>query len=345
MGGSSKGSGVGEVDGWRKAGRLLRARGQMTLALGEVLEEGLADGPDALVARLQAILSGVPVEHGLGREPVVARGAKTRVQVVTEAGSKDDHATGTALRVLQGSDLTGRPWPVVWFTSAGAGAERATVALGVREDGSKRVVGLWGGSSGEQRVGQNAAMDLWVRGLNRGMAWLAVTGCERALGQALKQRWGERLALAHCKCDAGAAVLSHLPTDARGLAERTLRSAWDTPDVVAGRAALERLADSWREAYPGASARLRQEIEPTTAVEALGVHGALALRLRTAVSAKHLLTQALPAARGRSGRAWLGCVAAELLRRQAAFRRLPEHAELEALVRCLRQRDAEAVAG
>lgn len=111
-------------------------------------------------------------------------------------------------------------------------------------------------------------------------------------------------------------------------------------------AALERLAESWQGTYPGAAARLRQEIEPTTTVQALCIHGPLGQRLRTTTPAEYLLTQCLPAGRGRSGRAWLGSVAAELQRRQAAFRRLPEHGQLPALSQRLEaQRGVTPVAG
>jgi hypothetical protein len=73
---------------------------------------------------------------------------------------------------------------------------------------------------------------------------------------------------------------------------------------------------------------------------ALGVGGALGERLRTATAAAYLLGQCLPAGRGRQGRASLGAIAGELLRRQAEFRRLTAHDQLPALCQRLDARGA-----
>ena len=77
---------------------------------------------------------------------------------------------GVALRAVRSLDLAGRSWPLVWLASAAADAQRVTLALGVRGDGSKKVIGLWSGSAGEQRLAQTATADLWARGLNRALA-------------------------------------------------------------------------------------------------------------------------------------------------------------------------------
>ena len=49
-----------------------------------------------------------------------------------------------------------RQWPLIWFASAAANAQRVRLALGVRGDGSKnkKVFGLWSGSAGERRLAQ-----------------------------------------------------------------------------------------------------------------------------------------------------------------------------------------------
>ena len=324
---------MGGAADWGGAGRVLRERAEMALALGAGLES-LADGversPEAMADRLQEMVGRVAARGGTTREAKVAPGrvAERLTQVPRGAG---DGEPAVSLRSVQSADLSRCPWPVVWFASGEGGGERATLALGVRGDGCKQVVGLWPGGCGEQRLGYKAAEDLWVRGLNRGTPWLAVTGAERALGVALSQRWGARLHLVHDQCAVLGAVLAHLPASAREAAGRALRSAWDTPEAAVAHAALEELAGSWDGTYPGAAARLRQEIEPTTTVQALGVHGPLGQRLRTTTSARYLLAQGLPAGQGRTGRLWLGAVAGELLRRQAGFRRLPEQGALPAL--------------
>lgn len=71
--------------------------------------------------------------------------------------------------------------------------------------------------------------------------------------------------------------------------------------------------------------------------QALGVRGALALRVVTTSPASYLLERALPAGRGQVGSVRLGAITSELLRRQANFRRLgpSERTGLQALLQHL----------
>ena len=349
---TGQGSGVGHgLAEWRAAGRVLRERAEMALLLGMCLE-GLPKGagltPEGLAERLQAVVGDVLARGGPRMEEAAASAMACGRGVVggpRAEAAKEEWEPGAALRALR-ADLFGHRWAVVWFASAGAGAERVTLGLGVRADGIKKVVGLWPGGSGEQRLGQTAAEDLWVRGMNRGTPWVAVTGAERALGAALSQQWGARLVLVHDQRAVAEAVVAHLPAAAREAAARVLREAWDTPEFAKAQSLLARQGESWHETFPGAEDRLRREMEATTAVQALGIGGALGERLRTATPAGYLLGQCLSVGRGRSGRAHLGAIAGELLRRQAGFRRLTEHGQLPALCQRLDARGASVqVAG
>jgi hypothetical protein len=323
----------------------------MTLALGRCLEQLPAEPgltPEGLAERLQAVIGEVLGKGGPQKEAPAAPAKACGRSVVGAARavvSREEREPGAALRALR-ADLFGHRWPVVWFASAGTDGERVTLALGVRVDGTKRIVGLWSGGSGEQRLGQTAAGDLWVRGMNRGTPWVAVTGAERALGAALIQQWGARLVLVHDQRAVAGAVVAHLPAAAREAAVGVWREAWASPDYAKAQALLERQAESWKGSFPGAEARLRQEIDATTSVQALGVGGALGERMRTAAPAAYLLGQCLPAGRGRLGRAHLGAIAGELLRRQSSFRRLAEHGQLPGLCQRLDARGASVqVAG
>ena len=341
---TDQGSGVGLAE-WRAAGRVLRERAEMTLALGRCLEQlpvGPGLTPEGLAERLQAVIGEVLAQGGRQKEAPAARAmacGRGMAGAARTVAAKEEREPGAALRALR-ADLFGQRWPVVWFASAGTDAERVTLALGVRVEGTKQIVGLWSGGSGEQRLGQTAAEDLWLRGMNRGTPWVAVTGAERALGAALLQQWGARLVLVHDRRAVADAVVAHLPAAAREAAVEGLREAWATPEFAKAQALLERQAECWKGSFPGAEARLRQEIDATTSVQALGVGGALGERLRTATPAAYLLGQCLPAGRGLLGRAHLGAIAGELLRRQAGFRRLTEHGQLPGLCQRLDARGA-----
>ena len=201
-----------------------------------------------------------------------------------------------SLQGLQGQDLAGGHWPVVWLASDGSGTVTVAVALG--SGGDRQVVWLWPGGQAQPRMAQTIALDLRHRGLNRDAGWLAITGNGRALDQALRERWGQAVRVGHDQPGVRRTVLAHLPVAERTAADEVMRQAWDVPGVGAARQALGELRDRWAGRYPGASERLAKEIEATTMVQELGVHGALTLRLRSVAPAGYLLERSLAAARG-----------------------------------------------
>jgi hypothetical protein len=334
MTGAGKSGAVGRKE-WLAAAAVVRQRGQVAWALGSALEAAwAAEGPQDPVGVLEAIVA--RAVGGVAEvETVVAQvpGAGRAPQAATAAGE-----AGATWRQLQQTDLAEKAVVAVWLASVGAGERRATVALGLRSNGGKHVLGVWAGGAGEHRCSQHLAEDLRARGLGRGGMWLAVTEGERALDLALRQQWGERVVVAHCHKRVAAAVTGHLPAGLRDAAARALAAAWECPDLASAGQQLQALAESWRQEHPGAAARLLTECEATTVTQALGLRGALAQRLSTAVPARYLLEQCLPAARGRSGRDWVAAIAVAARDRQQSFRRLPEHAAIGALVQALAER-------
>lgn len=353
MAGAGKSERQAGREAWLDAAAVLRERAQVAWAVASALQAACADEPDDIVGVLEGIvgqavggvaaisgpgqkLAGAP--RAEGRAPVKGQGAVGPAVRRTAAGA-DGFA---AWRLLQQAGLAAVPLPAVWFATAGTEHERATVALGLVADGSKRVLGVWTGSAGEHRCSQRLAEELRVRGLAREARWLAVTEGERALDLALGQHWGEQLVLAHCQERVAAAVAAHLPSGQRDSAARGLSEAWACADAVRARRGMESLAESWHREHPGAARRLRAECEATTVTHALGLRGGLAERLRTVAPARYLLDRCLPPARGLSGREWLGAIALEAHLREQRFRRLPERTAVEALVRALAERAAAA---
>ena len=132
-------TGAGSID-WGTAGRLLRERARVTQALGEALEAmavGSGLSAEAVADRLQEIVGRVLATGPAERAPAPARATGAR-----GIGSKDGAAQpGAVLRGLQTVNLSAHPWPAVWFASAGTGADRVTLGVGVRGKGAKGVVG------------------------------------------------------------------------------------------------------------------------------------------------------------------------------------------------------------
>lgn len=337
------------AEGWRAGAAGLRERGQLSWAVGMALEEALG-GERAPVGSEEAALEAIVARvlercRGCTAEPLRAAVGPSAPSAVARVRRVPPGDAAGLLRQMQTAEVASGSIAAVWFASAGTGSERATLALGLGPEGGKQVLGVWYGGAGEHRGSQEVAGDLRGRGLGRGAAWLAVTGGERALDIALRQQWSGQVVIAHCQERVAREVAGHLPTAARPQATLALSAAWDAPDVESARQALDALAESWRAAHPGAAARLKPEVEPTTTLQALGLRGGLAQRLRTTTPARYLLAQCLPAGRGQTGRAWVAAIGAATWQRQARFRKLPERGALRLLVQALSaRRDAEATA-
>jgi hypothetical protein len=319
-----------EVEAWREASRQLQERGRLAWALGEALGQVL-DGTGSevdgdRVGRLEAIVERAVSHAGEQRGPArsPARGGRLVAQSISPLGVPHDRQT------LLNPPLGERAWVVVWFSAALRPEPGLTLALGMEGNGRRQVLGLWSGTPEQVRCAEKLAEDLHGRGLGVQGPWLAVTGGERALDQALRGFGNGRVVVAHDQRRVCSDVLAHLPTAERKEARLALARAWDAPDVSTARQALQVLVDGWRENWPGAAARLARSVGSTTAVLALGLRGALAQRLENTASAAYLLECCRQA-----GRNTPAAVAAELVRRQGGFRRFPEAERLGELRQAL----------
>ena len=330
MGGEAAGAGA---EAWLKAAGVLRERARVALAVAAAVEAaGGSEGQGDLVGSLEAIVA--QAVSGAGAVSMAAQAPEPRAQA--GAGRRASGEDAPAVwRQMQETRLAETALPAVWFASGGAGGTQVTLALGCKANGVKQVLGVWCGGAGEQRCSQSLAADLHGRGLGQGRSWLAVAEGERALDMALRREWGERVMVAHCQEHVGTAVLAHLPASLRATAAAALEAAWEAPAAIAAQRQLLALAESWHEQHPGAASRLRAEVDATTAVTALGLRNGLARRLRSAVPARYLLEQCLPAARGLSGRAATAAVAAAAAQRAQGFRRMCEPGALVVLTRAL----------
>lgn len=314
------------VEAWREASRQLQERGRLAWALGEALGQVL-DGTGSEVdgdriGRLEAIVDRASSHAGerRGPAPAPARGGR----LVAPLRVPRDEATPLT------PSLSERAWVVVWFAARLRPEPGLTLALGMDGGGRRQVLGLWSGGPEQVRSAEKLAEDLHGRGLGVHGPWLAVTGGERAMDQALRGFGNGRVVVAHDQRRVCQEVLAHLPSAAREEARLALARAWDAPEASTARQTLEALVGAWRESWPGAAARLARSVTATTVVLALGLRGALAQRLENTASAAYLLERCQ-----REGRDTPAAMAAELVRRQEGFRRFPEAERLGELRQAL----------
>lgn len=318
------------VEAWREASRQLQERGRLAWALGEalgqVLDGASSDADGDRIGRLETIVERAVSHEGerRGPAPSPARGGRSVAQAVSPLRVPRDGQT------LLNPPLGERAWLVVWFAAALRPDPGVTLALGMDGDGRRQVLGLWPGGPEQVRSAEKLAEDLRGRGLGVRGPWLAVTGGERTLDQALRGFGNGPVVVAHDQRRVCREVLAHLPAAEREQARLALARAWDAPDASTARQTLEALVGAWRGSWPGAAARLARSVGATTAVLALGLRGALAQRLENTASAAYLLERCR-----QGGRDTPAAVAAELVRRQGGFRRFPEAERLGELWQAL----------
>lgn len=155
------------------------------------------------------------------------------------------------------------------------------LALGIDAQGNKHVLGLREGSTEATRVVASLLSDLVERGLDADRVRLWAIDGGKALRKAIVQTFGARALIQRCQEHKRRNVLEHLPEDAHASVKRVLNDAWSASDADLARRQLGRLAASLQAKHPGAAASLREGLEETLTVQALGITGSLYRTLRT----------------------------------------------------------------
>ena len=155
------------------------------------------------------------------------------------------------------------------------------LALGIDAQGHKHVLGLREGSTEATRVVASLLSELIERGLHADRMRLWVIDGGKALRKAITQTFGALAIVQRCQEHKRRNVVEHLPEDMHASVKRALKDAWSVSDADLARKQLSRLASSLQAKHPGAAASLREGLEETLTVQALGITGALYRTLRT----------------------------------------------------------------
>lgn len=216
------------------------------------------------------------------------------------------------------------------------------VALGIDAKGAKHVLGLREGSTEATRVVRSLLSDLIDRGLDAQRMRLWVIDGGKALRKAIAETFGARALIQRCQEHKRRNVIDHLPEDMHASVNRAMRDAWTSHDDKLARKQLMRLAGSLQARHPGAAASLREGLEDTLTLQALGVTGTLFRTLRTTNPIENL--NGSIAHYSRNVRRWkdasmiLRWVASALDDASGRFRKLRGHGEMSTLLNALEQR-------
>ena len=219
------------------------------------------------------------------------------------------------------------------------------VALGVAADGEKHALGIWEGSTENAAVCQSLLSNLQSRGLRTDRSLLVLLDGSQALRKAVRETFGKAALVQRCQIHKLRNILDHLPERQRPWVKAILQRAYRSADVATATRLLRDLAKRLEVDHPSAAESVREGLEETLTIIALGLAESLRRSLSTTNAAESLISRIRHVKRNvkrwRGGQMVLRWVAAGILEAVKGFRRLKGHKEMPKLVAALRARDQQ----
>ncbi len=216
------------------------------------------------------------------------------------------------------------------------------VAMGIDSSGEKHVLGVREGTTENSAVAGALLGDLVDRGLATDHPLLFVIDGGKALRKAIRRVFGELGVIGRCQVHKMRNVLEHLSEEMRPSVRQAMRQAYASFKPESARRQLERLASSLESDHPGAAASLREGLEETLTLQALGIKGALWKTLRSTNPIENLNGGIAKFTRNvrrwRDGSMILRWVGSSILEAEKKFRRVRGYREMPALIEALRSR-------
>jgi len=258
-------------------------------------------------------------------------------------------ASAAEVKALAERRFDGQRFPVVMIDGVEYAGETMVVAMGITEDGTKRILGLRQGATENAVVCTTLLEDLRERGLDTTQPTLLVLDGSKALHAAARRIWGQNAVIQRCQVHKKRNVKAHVPEKHWPELDRRLGTAYQESDYEAAKQSLEGTAKWLNRINPDAAASLREGLEETLTVVRLGVSAALRRTLATtnpiesALSVTRRVTARVT--RWRDGDMRKRWCAAGLLRAEAKFRRVKGHRAMPSLLKALESSVREQRAG
>ena len=293
--------------------------------------------PDAMPrAVLRRMVRGVSTRDYAG----VVELASDGFGVAKSSVSRDFvRASAADLQALAERRFEGRRFPVVMIDGVEYAGQTMIVAMGIAEDGIKRILGLRQGATENAAVCVALLGDLQARGLETSQPTLLVLDGSKALHAAARRVWGDNAVIQRCQVHKRRDIKAHLAEKHHTELDRQLAAAYQAEDYDEAGKSLEATAKWLSRLNPDAAASLREGVEETLTVLRLGLSGPLRRTLCSTnpIESALSVTQRVTArvTRWRDGdmrRRW--CVAG-LRRAESKFRRVKGHRGMGALLKAL----------
>ena len=230
-------------------------------------------------------------------------------------------------------------FPVIFIDGICWADTTIVVALGLAEDGSKRVLGFREGATENGEVCKSLLEGLIDRGLDAERNTLFVIDGGKALRKAITRVWGTRGLVQRCRVHKKRNIEAHVPDRHWPEVARMLDKAWAELEVERARKQLLTLAAYLDRIAPDAASSLREGLEETLTVTRLRIDPALATHLVTtnpiesAFSSVRRLTNRVK--RWRGGMMKHRWCATGLLEAEKRFRRIKGYLLMPKLLKAL----------
>ena len=219
------------------------------------------------------------------------------------------------------------------------------VALGVAGDGTKHALGLWEGSTENATVCQSLLSNLQSRGLRTDRSLLVLLDGSKALRKAVRETFGDVALVQRCQIHKLRNILDHLPERQRPWVKAIVQRAYRSADVATATRLLQDLARRLDTGHPSAAASVREGLEETLTIIAIGLSEGLRRSFSTTNAVESLISRTRHVKRNvkrwRGGQMVVRWVAAGVLEAVKGFRRLKGHREMPKLIAALRARDQQ----
>jgi transposase-like protein len=248
-------------------------------------------------------------------------------------------ATAQEIEQLAERRFDGVRFVVVFIDGQEYADETMVVAMGVTEQGEKRILGLRQGATENAEVVTSLLEDLRERGLDTSQPTLFVLDGAKALHAAVKRVFGKRAIIQRCQVHKARNVKAHLPDKHHQQLSAQLSAAYSETSYERALEILKTTAAWLQRLSPAAAASLREGMEETLTVIKLGVPELLRRTLATTNPVESALSVAVKVTgrvkRWRDGNMRLRWCTAGLLRAEERFRRIKGHKQLPLLVAAL----------
>jgi putative transposase len=146
------------------------------------------------------------------------------------------------------------------------------VALGFDENGKKKTLGAWEGSTENTRSCTDLLNNLIERGLNPETVKMATIDGSKALRKALKDVFGTDLLVQRCQVHKKKNVADYLPKEKRETITRAMSEAYNAEKYDVAKRLLNNLINKLNKDYPQAARSLEEGLEETLTLHKLKAH-------------------------------------------------------------------------